>query len=279
MTTSQYNCSRWHIDATIVAHMERDSACSTFFLLVPLLLLCLSYYFCHYCILNLSSPLILSINNMSLYHLPFLADVGRNKLHKDYTNIGIGEEPNRSDNPLLLFSPLLFYYLCHYCTLNLSSPFILSITNMSLYHLPFLADVGRNKLHKDYTNFGIGEEPNRSDNPLLLFSPLLSYYLCHYCPLNLSLTLILSVTNMSLYHLPFLADVGRNKLHKDYTNFGIGEEPNRSDKLLLVTSFSSFLLFLFLSLIFLALIYAIYTKFYFIFIYLLLFYSKIPLTF
>ena len=153
------------------------------------------------------------------------------------------------------------------------------LSNMSLYHLPFLADVGRNKLHKDYTNIGIGEEPNRSDNLLLLLSPLLSYYFCHYCTLNISSPLILSVTNMSLYHLHFLADVGRNKLYKDYTNIGIGKEPNRSDNLLLVASFSSFLLFLFLSLLFLTLIYAIYTKFYFIFFYLLLFYSKIPLTF
>jgi len=212
MTTSRYNCSRWHIDATIVAHMERDNVCSIFCLLAILLLLCLSYYFCHYCTLNLSSPLILSINNMSLYHLPFLADVGCNKFHKDDINIGIGEEPNRSDKLLLLFSPLLFYYHCHYCTLNLSSP------------------------------------------------------------------LILFMNNMSLYHLPFLADVGCNKLHKDDINTGIGEEPNRSDKLLLVASFSSFLLFVFLSFLFLTLLYAIYTKFYFIFIYFLLFYSKIPLT-
>ena len=44
------------------------------------------------------------------------------------------------------------------------------------------------------------------------------------------------------------------------SNIGIGQEPNRSDNLLLVASFSSFLLFLFLSLLFLTLIYAIYIK-------------------
>ena len=62
---------------------------------------------------NLSLPLTLTVSNMSLYHfIPFFADVGLNiifKFHKDVISTGIGEEPNRSDKPLML--PLLFFLI------------------------------------------------------------------------------------------------------------------------------------------------------------------------
>ena len=94
---------------TLVAHMERDRVCAILFFWALLL----NSYCYPFCTSNLSLPLTLTVSNMSLYHfIPFFADVGLNiiiKFHKDVISTGIGEEPNRSDKPLML--PLLFFLI------------------------------------------------------------------------------------------------------------------------------------------------------------------------